>query len=46
MARDPRTGLAAGVKDTSKSHKPVAARVKKAKYGFHGKKDLSKTKTY
>ena len=38
-------GLAAGVKDNTRSHKPVKNTVKKAKYGFHGK-DLSKTKTY
>lgn len=46
MAQKNHKGLAAGVKDSSCEHKPVANNVKKAKYGFHGKKDLSKTRIY
>lgn len=36
----------AGVKDNTKSHKPAPFQVKKAKYGFHTGKNLSKTETF
>lgn len=36
---------AAGVKDETRKLKPVKAKVKNAKYGWHGGKDLTHTKT-